>query len=72
MYNISEFIDKSFSYLRKTFKEKSENEFEFLEVYPYLEYTYAECDFLDVYDDSIHDYIGELYETMLPINVNKD
>ena len=73
MNNINEFIEKSFVYIRNSFNKKIEDRFDLLDVYPYIVIdNNREYDDLNVCDDSTYDYIGKLYEMMLPLDVKKN
>lgn len=72
MNNINEFIDKSFAYIRNSFNRKTGNKFDFLDVYPYIMIDYEKYEGFDICDNSTYDYIGKLYEAMLPLDVKKD
>lgn len=47
------------------------NEFDFLEVYQYRVIDCKEYNEVENCDNSIYDYIGKLYEAMLPSDVKK-
>lgn len=72
MNNINEFIRKSYVYIRNSFNKKTGNRFDFLDVYPYIVIDNQEYDDFNVYNNSDYDYIGKLYEMMLPLDVKKD
>lgn len=72
MKTINGFVSKSFAYIRNSFNKKMGNKFDFLDVYPYIVINCEEYNDFDVYDSSTYDYIGKLYESMLPLNVKKD
>lgn len=72
MNSINRFINKSFAYIRKSFNEKIDNKFDFFDVYPYIVMDGEQYDEFDITDNSTYDYIGQLYETMLPIDIKKD
>lgn len=71
--NINEFINKSVAYIRKSFNEKFGNQYDFLDVYPYMDIDCEQFDdSFDICIQSTYDYVGQLYETMLPLDVKKD
>lgn len=72
MNNINEFIRKSYAYIRNSFNKKTGNRFDFLDVYPYIVIDNQEYDDFNDYNNSDYDYIGKLYEMMLPLDVKKD
>lgn len=73
MNNINEFYRKSFAYIRNSFNKKIGDKFDFLDVYPYIVVdTDQKCDAINIYDNSTYDYIGKLYEKMLPLDIKKD
>lgn len=72
MNNINKFINKSFAYIRKTFNEKIDNKYDFLDVYPYIDIKCESYDDFDGCNKSTYDYVGQLYETMLPLDTKKD
>lgn len=73
MNNINEFINKSVAYIRKSFNEKIGNQYDFLDVYPYMDIDCEQFDdSFDICIQSTYDYVGQLYEMMLPLDVKKD
>lgn len=72
MNNINEFISKSFAYIRNSFNRNMRDEFDFCDVYPYIVIDCKEYDDVEACDNSTYDYIGKLYETMLPLDIKKD
>lgn len=72
MNDINKFVNKSIAYIKKSFSERTGNQYDILDVYPYID---VECDQYDNFDvdiQSTYDYVGHLYETMLPTNLKKD
>ncbi len=72
MNNINEFVNKSFEYIRRSFNKTIDNEYDFSDIYPYIVIDFEESDVFDICDISTYDYIGKLYESMLPLDVKKD
>ena len=72
MNDINKFVNKSIAYIKKSFSERTGNQYDILDVYPYIDVEWDQYDNFDVDIQSTYDYVGHLYETMLPTNLKKD
>lgn len=69
---IREFIEKALAYLNLYFKNNMEtNEIGLFEVYPYVFDNYKMAD-ASYEERDVFDYLGILYESLVPINIKKD
>ena len=72
MPEINNFIGSSLAYLNSFFKKgMRENETDLSEVYPYIYTRFDVSSAMDV-NENMFDYLGILYESLVPDDVRKD
>lgn len=72
MPEIQGFVENALAYLNAYFKSSMESEeTDLSEVYPYIFQDYKKQE-ISYREENIFDYLGVLYESLVPINVKKD